>query len=446
MKRRERCRWRDFVWDRKALEGPAWRRRLIWSLRLVWALVDELAHGRSTLWAMGLVYTTLLSIVPLLAVGFSVLKGLGVHNQLLPALMALLSPLGGTGAEIGHRIVGFVENVDVGVLGAMGLAVLVVTVVALMEKIERAFNEVWRIDRIRPFVQRVSTYLSVVLIGPVLVFSALGVTASLWSDTLTQRLVAIEPLGAIVHALVGLLPYLLVTAAFGLVYVLMPNTRVRPGAALGGGIAAGILWELAGRAFAAIVAGSSSYTAIYSTFAILIVFMLWLHLSWLILLLGARVAYFIQHPAALGQYRQDRPSPGQRLALGLALMATIGRRRLEGIPPCDRDTLAETLAVPPDWIEEIARPLIRAGLLLTIDDDPPMLVPGRDLEDIPLAHLVSLLVGIADTTAPGDPAVADSLARLGAAIDAEFGTMDLRSWLSPPPSNPPADPLAADPA
>ncbi len=435
MNARQRSRYEVFVWGPDALSGPAWQRAAVWTLRLIEALINEPALGHLTLWAMSLVYTTLLSLVPLLAVSFSVLKGFGVHNQLLPMLLTLLAPLGEPGVEIGHRIVGFVENMDVGVLGAMGLAVLVVTVVTLIEKIEKAFNEVWQVRRIRPFVQRVSGYLSVILIGPLLVFSAIGVTAGLWSESIGRRILAIEALGSVYHALVTTLPYLLVTIAFMFVYILIPNTRVRPGPACIGAVLAGTLWEGAGWAFGAFAAGSSSYTAIYSTFAILILFMIWLYLSWLILLLGARVAFFIQHPAALIEHRLGGLPPWRRLRLGLELMAMIGHRHLEGRPPLDEDRLAKALAVPPAWIEELIVPLVAHGFLLPGRDDPAVYLPARDLATLTMTDLVSTLIGMSHGADSRGRLVEGTLATIRSGIADGLDGMDLRSWLMDGPDH-----------
>ena len=109
-----------------------------------------------TLQAMSLVYTTLLSLVPLIAVSFSVLKGFGVHNQVEPMLSSVLAPLGDKGAEITSKIIEFVENTKAGVLGSLGLVLLFYTVVSLIQKIERSFNFTWRISKPRPFAQRFS--------------------------------------------------------------------------------------------------------------------------------------------------------------------------------------------------------------------------------------------------------------------------------------------------
>ena len=127
--------------------GAAWGLRV---LRVSYALIRDLREGQLTLRAMSLVYTTILSLVPLMAISFSILKGFGVHNQVEPVLLNLLAPLGDKGVEISERIVGFMDNVKVGVLGSLGFVLLFYTVVSLMQKIERAFNYVWQIKTERP--------------------------------------------------------------------------------------------------------------------------------------------------------------------------------------------------------------------------------------------------------------------------------------------------------
>ncbi|MGB5535475.1 MAG: YihY/virulence factor BrkB family protein, partial [Thiogranum sp.] len=234
------------------------RRWIIVPVRLLVVLARQLIKGQLNLRAMSLVYTTLLSIVPLLAVSFSVLKGFGVHNQIEPLLMNFLQPLGPKGKELSDSIIGFVENVRVGVLGSLGLVFLLYTVVSLIQKVESSFNYVWQVDQLRGFAQRFSSYMSVVLIGPVLVFTALGVTATAMNNTMVQGLMSVEPFGDLIVLFSKLVPYLLVIAAFIFIYMFMPNTRVKFLPAFVGGVVAGILWQSSGWAFAAFIATSSN--------------------------------------------------------------------------------------------------------------------------------------------------------------------------------------------
>ena len=128
---------------------PRWRRALLGPARILYAVVRDLAEGQINLRAMSLVYTTLLSLVPLLAITFSVLKGFGVQNQVEPLLLRAFEPLGEQGAEIAERIIGFVNNMQVGVLGSVGLGLLIFTVISLMQKIEESFNFIWHVSQLR---------------------------------------------------------------------------------------------------------------------------------------------------------------------------------------------------------------------------------------------------------------------------------------------------------
>lgn len=339
---------------------------------------------------MSLVYTTLLSLVPLLAVSFSVLKAFGVHNQIEPVLLNMLAPLGEQGVEITHRIIGFVENINVGVLGSVGLAFLVYTVVALIQKIEESFNYTWRIERQRSLGRRFSDYLSVLVIGPVLVFAAIGITASAMNTAVVQYVIGIEPFGELFEFLGQLLPYLLIVAAFTFIYVFVPNTRVHLRPALIGGLVAGVLWQTIGWAFAAFVVSSSNYTAIYSAFAVLVLFMIWIYLSWVILLVGAEIAFYSQHREYLTLQRRGRTlSHRAGEALALVLMQQIVQHYYRRQPPWSLDALAGHLQLPLEPIESVVRVLTSRGLLARSDADPPTYLPGRPPETTPLAEVVS---------------------------------------------------------
>ncbi|HHH42681.1 MAG TPA: YihY/virulence factor BrkB family protein [Gammaproteobacteria bacterium] len=379
--------WED---DLRQLSGA--RRWIIVPVRLLIVLVRQVLQGQLNLRAMSLVYTTLLSVVPLLAVSFSVLKGFGVHNQIEPLLSNFLAPLGPRGYELSQTIIGFVENIRVGVLGSLGLAFLLYTVVSLIQKVESTFNYIWQVERLRGVAQRFSSYLSVILIGPVLVFTALGVTATAMSHTLVQDVLSIEPFGYLVLKFTRLIPYLLVIAAFTFIYIFIPNTRVRLFPALVGGLIAGILWQSSGWGFAAFIASSSKYAAIYSGFAILILLLIWLYLNWLILLLGAQVAFYMQYPQYMTRRAvQLRLSNRLRERLALQVMFLVAERHLHAREPLTAETLVQDLALPVQPIHHVLRLMVSAGFLSETADEPPAYLPKRDIETITLAELYEVI-------------------------------------------------------
>ncbi len=386
--------FRKNVWEVELSSLPWWKVLLIRVLRVFYVVIRDLLEGQLTLRAMSLVYTTLLAMVPLLAVSFSVLKGFGVHNQIEPLLLNFLRPLGERGVEVTSRIIGFVDSVKAGILGSIGFALLIYTVISLIQKIERACNDTWHVNRSRPLSQKFSDYLSVILIGPVLVFSALGITASVMSTTVVQKMVAIKVFGSLMELATKLVPYLLVIAAFTFVYIFVPNTRVRFRSALTGGLVAGVLWETSGWAFASFVVKSAKYTAIYSGFAILIMFMIWLYLSWLIVLVGASVAYYHQHPESVTSYRRElRLSNRMQEKLALLVMFLVGNNYYDNLPALTLEEFAQSLNVPMEALEPIMEALEGYGLLSQTANEPPTYLPARPLDTAELKDVLDAVRG-----------------------------------------------------
>jgi len=356
-------------------------------LRLAVTLAREFGEHELSLRATGLVYATLLSLVPFLAVAFSVLKAFGVHLAMAPVLDGFLAPLGPAATQVTATLVSFVDNVRVGVLGAVGIAGLFITVVTLVQKVEDAFNHIWRIRQPRSLARQFSDYLSVVLVGPVLIFTALGLIASAQSHPVVQRIMQLPVVGTLmVVGMAHVMPFLFLCGAFTFLYRLVPHTHVRLKSAMVGGATAALLWQVAGVAFTAFIAGSKQYSAIYSGFAIIVVFLLWLYYSWLVVLVGADVAYLHQHPFAfLALPRATSQVLMERAAL--ATMVEVARRHAAGEPPATVDGLAARFSIAPTILEELIRALIGRGLLLRAAE-PPGLALGRAAEQIPILEII----------------------------------------------------------
>ena len=372
------------IWLDTVEHAPFYQRTLYTTLRFLHALRRDINEGQLTLYAMSLVYTTLLSLVPLLAVSFSILHAFGVHNQIEPFLLQFLEPLGEKGQEISINVINFVENMDVGVLGAVGLAMLLYTVISTLTKIETAFNFIWRQPKTRSFLRRAADYTSIVLIAPVLVFSALGLIASMSSHTLVQNILSIEPLGSLFISLGQYVPYLLIIIAFTLAYLFMPNTNVSVKAALIGGGIAGVLWKFASWLFALFVANSGNYDAIYSGLAILIFFIIWLNLNWLILLFGAQIAFYIQNPQFLKDgNKHHNLNPADAEILGLIVIHKIISNYSVGNPPITTDQLARDCHVPDKLIEKIVSAFIKSGIIVETSQPSFGYTLGKPIDKLP---------------------------------------------------------------
>ncbi|QPK63269.1 YihY family inner membrane protein [Methylomonas sp. LL1] len=363
---------------------------------LVTVLLRELEEGGLKQRAKGLVYTSLLSLAPLLAVSFSILKGFGVHNQVEPLLLKLLAPLGENGVEVSANIIDFVENIQVGVLGFLGFLMLFYTVISLLEQIESCFNHIWRVTKPRSLYRRFSDYLSVLVIGPVLLFSAVGITASMSNLAVVRRLVSLEPFGAIYYLVGVTLPYPLMAAAFGFIYSFIPNTTVKLVPALTGGLYAGLAWKATGALFALFMANSAQYSAIYSGFAVILLSMIWLYISWLILLMGSVIAFHLQFPSYLG-YAKRRPhlSIQCQERLALLLMALIGRQHVYGGKACTLKSLADQVNLPWESVAEVLQCLQQGGLLMGLEDEVGYVL-ARDSDAILLRDIVWVVRTVGD--------------------------------------------------
>ncbi len=334
------------------------------------ALMREYEEDGLNLRAMSLVYISLLSLAPLLAVSFSILKGFGVHNQAESLLLELLAPLGEKGPEVTTNIIVFVENIQVGVLGFVGFLMLFYTAVSLLAQIEACFNHIWRVTKSRALYRRFTDYLSLILIGPVLLFSALGIMASMDSSVFVQRLIKLEPLGTVYYGMGLILPHVLIIALFSFAYAFIPNTRVELKPALIGGLCAGLAWKITGALFARFIADSAHYSAIYSGFAVILLSMIWLYISWLILLLGSVLVFYLQYPSYLC-YAKRRPhlNMQSREKLAVLLMTLLARRHSKGGEACGLKQLSDATHLPWEVVAETLLCLKQSGLLLILEDE-----------------------------------------------------------------------------
>lgn len=356
-------------------------------LRYPYALIRDIVRGDLTLRAMSLVYTTLLSIVPLIALSFSVLKGLGFHRELEPVLYTFLEPLGEKAGELTTQVMQFVENVRSGVLGSIGLMFLLYTVISMVQKVEESFNFIWRVEQPRSLARRFSEYLSVMIVGPIVVVGALGMLATVQSSSLMQTIAQYEPFGTIFVMMGKVTSYLLVIGVFSFLYGFIPNTRVYFRASIIGGAIAGIAWTTSGVLLTSFFSASSGTMVIYAGFAIVIIALIWLHISWLILLLGAQLTFYIQNPQYLRPGRgeiQLNASLRERVALSIMYLIVCDYRMTQH--RWTINDLADHLQLPGAALGPIVTALERKGLLIVTDDDTWL--PARDPAVIDLIEVL----------------------------------------------------------
>jgi len=370
--------------------------RLFSYLQLIYSILISFNTHQGFLHASALTYTTVLSLVPFLAIAFSVLKGLGAQNALEP----ILHQFAGDSKETISRIIDYVNNTNVKSLGAIGLVVLILTVISLMGNIEEAFNAVWGVSETRSIQRRFSDYLSVVIVGPILLLAATSMTSSLQSQWMLQWLIQNTYLGDAILLLFQFLPYLSVSIAMVFLYIFIPNTRVSLASAVTGGVIAGTAWELAQWGYFHFQFGVAKYNAIYGTLAALPIFLVWIYTSWLIVLFGLEIVFAHQH--------RGRSLPGssafsltvaarEELAVALLLQVSLHFKK-GGIPPSPY-LLANELNVPLLPLETLFDQLEGLGFLVATSGNRSGWLPARDPSELQVSDVIRALRGVSELQA-----------------------------------------------
>ena len=380
----------ELIWGQRLARAGAPGRVLAVVLRYLYAMVRDFFSGQLTMRAMSLVYTTLLSVVPLLAFSFAILKGFGVFNQLEPYLSNLLAPLGEQGERITVQVLALVDNVRGSVLGGVGLAFFLYTAISTVQKVEESFNYTWYVSKPRSFSRRFTEYLVVLLVGPLLMVTAIGMLTTIQSNTVVQWILTNEALGPVFVVIGKLVPYLLISGVFTFLYVFMPNTRVNFKSAVVGGIAGGFMWATVGAIFTNFILYASRTLQIYAGFAVAITTLIWLYLNWLILLIGAQLAFYHQRPAFLRTGRQEpRLSNAMRERIALNVMFFVGSAFRQSGERINANQISEKMSIPTIALAPIISALEYAGLLQTTENEE--LVPGREMTRISLTDVLDVV-------------------------------------------------------
>jgi len=269
------------------------------AVRIVLLTIHGLKNRMILLRASALSYSTLLAIVPLLAIAFSMLKGLGFHSRLEHALVDYLT------AEqevLTRQIIEYIANTNFKALGAFGTALLIYASVMMLSNVERTFNELWGVSKQRTIPRKLSNYTSVLFLGPFLMVLSTAMIASFSSNTVVAALMEYGVFEQFFVLFSKILPHAVLWVAFTVMYMLMPNTRVKIIPAMVAGIICGSIWEGAFRVYTDFNIGLTKYNTIYGTFAVLPIFIIWLYISWLIVLIGAQLSYAIQN---VKSYQQE---------------------------------------------------------------------------------------------------------------------------------------------
>ncbi len=359
-------------------------------LRYPYAVLRDLSRGQINLRAMSLVYTTLLSIIPLLAFTFAVLKIFGARRDLEPIVFEFFRPLGTAAAqELTTRVLQFAGRVSSGVVGSVGLALLAWTLVGTIKKVEDSFNFLWHVEQPRSFARRVAEYTGLLIAAPVILVGFVGLLHAAVATGPVQEMVHLPLLQRLRGVGLALAPFAMVTALFTALYMMIPNTRVHWRAALTGALVGGVLWAATGKIFTAFVVYSTRLTIVYAGFAFVVAALLWTYFGWLILLAGAQLSFYVQNPTYLRLgLQQLRLSSIELEQLSLKLMYLVGRTHVAGGRRWTVNRLATELGLPGVAVAQMASALEAAGIVICTEADE--LVPSRDIGRIQVYEILDI--------------------------------------------------------
>jgi membrane protein len=374
------------VWLLEVDKLPRFKGIIYKQLQLTIYVWREFWRDSSLLRASGLTYTTLLTLVPLLALMFALLKGLGVQKALEPFFLERLT---GGSHPITERIMEYVSRIHVGSLGTLGITFLFLTMILVLTNIEMAFNQIWQVDRGRPWLRKCSDYLGLVVILPVAMFVSVSLMTFVKSHLVTQELLSIDLLGRIYVYLLKIAPFFVMWLAFSFIYLFMPNTRVNPISASAGGIIGGTLWQVCQWAYIHYQFGFRTYGAIYGALSQLPMLLIWIFVSWIILLLGAEIAFAHQNLARFRLRQRWRAQPTvNRSYWGLQLLLLVCERFEAGKSPPTIMELAEELNVPEDETRALLEIMEKMGALRAGGENGYEVLPAKDMKHLMVFDLV----------------------------------------------------------
>ena len=390
--RRVRGFWNQEIWHRERFpEGapPLVGRAVVLVSRTLYVIASGFGRERLRMQAAALTYVTLLSLVPALAVIFSLFTAFGGLEELGERLQTfvLQSLAVQNQGPVEEYLDRFLESANAGQLGVIGTVFLFFAVIALLSDIERSFNDIWGVSRGRGFLQRLQIYWPLVTVGPILFALTISFSAALAASDLVQ---SVENALLVFRVVGNITAYVVICLFFSFVYQIVPNTSVRFQSALVGGVVGGSLWLLAQQLYAIFATRAITYSAIYGSLSVIPLFIIWVFVSWLIMLLGAATTFAVQSAKTFEPERPVSQREREQVAIELSLAVAIRYRGNEGASPSQQ--LIDDAGVPPRVGRRVLETLVDGGILAEVRlDQETGYLPARPLEHLTVADIVRVM-------------------------------------------------------
>ncbi len=385
------------IWRIRASTLSGQKSFWIRQLRIILLALRGFAEDKCQLRASALTFFSLLSIVPVAAMAFGIAKGFGFEKMLEEKLMTQMQGQ----EEVAARVIGFaqtfLENTKGGVIAGIGIAILFWSVIKVLGNIESSFNDIWGIKKGRPLGRKLSDYLSIMLICPILFIMSSSVTVLITSQVtlIVEKLAFLGPIGTLIITSLRILPYAVTGLMFTFIYIFLPNTKVNFKSGFMAGIIAGVIYQMVQWAYISFQIGASKYGAIYGSFAALPLFLVWLQISWLVVLLGAEISFAEQNVDTY-EFESDslKVSYSFRKILALNITRVCVKMFHEGQTPPTAAQISHDLEIPIRLVHQVIFELTEAGVLAEVkinNSQEFAYHPARDLQDLTIQNVIDLL-------------------------------------------------------
>ncbi|MBD3309347.1 YihY family inner membrane protein [candidate division KSB3 bacterium] len=359
-------RW---VEDCRRREGSRWQALWLPYANILLLSIRGFQEDRCQLRASALTLYTLLSVVPVMAMAFGIAKGFGFEQRLERQLIARIPAQEEGLLYIFDFARKLLENTQGGLIAGIGVAFLFWSVIKVLSHIESSFNHIWKIREARSLGRKFSDYLSLMVIGPILVIiaSSVSVFISTQVTLFTKSIELLEVFSPFILFSLRLLPYGIIWILFSFLYIFLPNTRVRFWSGVFGGIIAGTIYQLVQIGYIYFQVKIANYNAIYGSFAALPFFVMWLQLSWLVVLFGAEISFYHHHIDTYACHDASASiSPYVRTVLALRVAHLLVRNFAQGQPPLTTDQMLQTLKFPPLLLSQSLTDLVESGIVAPV--------------------------------------------------------------------------------
>ncbi len=396
------------LWQIRSATIGKWRAFFIHKLRVLVLAVRGFLLDQAPIRASALTYYSMLSLIPLLAMIFGIARGFGLDEKLRTELVAQIPQQQEFVEQIVLYAERFLEQTKGGLIAGIGIILLIWAVIRLLTHIEKAFNHIWKVEQGRNIFRKVADFVSIALLGPLLLLISSSITVYV-SSRVTDIATAVDQIGLIsqsVEYLLNFTPYVIAWILFAFVYIVMPNRNVPVESNLMAAIVAGTLFQLLQWGYVESQIGVAKYNAVYGSLAALPLFLIWLQLSWMVVLFGAEIAYGIQHVKTyegIATVKEMSPSCHRLIEITVVHHVVVGFRDHQ--PPPDAEALSEGLGLPAPIADQALEKSVRAGLLRRVNygDDEIGYQPAMPLEEYTLTYVAAKL----DSIGQHKPPIAD---------------------------------------